>query len=323
MVTSAEASEIIRLDADLNAPLVIQLSVSGDQRSVELRRFTAELTRLASRLHIAETTRADRLPGIWIGERLGFHAIPTGRKLKPCLDLIRLSQGLAPACRDDIAARLATVVIPVSLRLYITSACPFCPRSVEKFGPLPLYGKSVRLAVIDGTLFPEMARKDDIRSAPTLLLDGVYRFDGGAKLGEVVDMIATRDPERLSSQTLQDMIGQGLAQEVAQLIVASQRLPAAFLELVISEKWPVRLGAMVVMEYLIDADAALAAQAADFLWRAYDRKPVEVRGDILYLLGELGDDAEVARIASAAVGGESDDLKAAAAEALEKLTGRK
>jgi hypothetical protein len=321
-MTPAAESEIIHFNEGLDKTVDIELRVSKDERSDLFRRFSEKLSRLASRVNIREKTAGENPPGIWIQDNLSFHALPSGNELQPFLRTIRLSQRPLSLKPPDLQKRIAAAAIPVSLRLYITSSCPFCPQAVNQIAPLGLCKKSVRLAVLDGLLFSELANKDKIRSAPTLLLDEHYRFNGSLNLTEIVALIAWRNPARLSAKTWQDMIEQGGAQQVAQIMIDHQILFPSFYELVFHAKWPVRLGAMVVFEYLIERDALLAAQATDYLWKRYRWVSENIKGDILYLIGEIGDKRMISDIAAIKNNSASEDVKEAAAEALQKLVDR-
>ncbi|OQY43185.1 MAG: hypothetical protein B6240_13015 [Desulfobacteraceae bacterium 4572_87] len=61
-----------------------------------------------------------------------------------------------------------------------------------------------------------------------------------------------------------------------------------FYELLASEKWSVRLGAMVVMEEIIERDRKLAGQCVEPLWEKLPHLNGQVQGDVVYILGEAG-----------------------------------
>ena len=58
--------------------------------------------------------------------------------------------------------------------------------------------------------------------------------------------------------------------------------------MLMNEKWSVRLGAMVVMEEIIELDKGLAEQCIEPLWKRFPDLNKQVRGDVVYILGEAG-----------------------------------
>ena len=92
------------------------------------------------------------------------------------------------------------------------------------------------------------------------------RWSGSVELPDIVRLIAHRKPQELSTASLVNMVENGEAPRIARMMVDAGTLFPAFFELLVHEKWPVRLGAMVAMESLAAEDRDLAAAAVDPLW---------------------------------------------------------
>jgi hypothetical protein len=168
-------------------------------------------------------------------------------------------------------------------------------------------------------LFPEMAKSDNIKSAPTVLLDEQYRWTGSVQVQEIVDMTLNRDPAQLSTTSLRNMFEDGEAVNVAEMMMSSGKVFPAFLELLVHEKWPVRLGAMVVFETVAAQNSSLASQTIPFLWERFPGSEDTVKGDILYLFGISGDQRTIPKLETVLNGHYSDEVKEAAAEALKEV----
>ena len=87
-------------------------------------------------------------------------------------------------------------------------------------------------------------------------------------------------------------------------------------------KWPVRLGAMVVMETIAAADPGLAAGALPVLRERYDRLEDAVKGDVLYIIGETGDRRMVSFLEDVAANNLHPEVCQAAREALGSIQQR-
>ncbi|MCF8128315.1 MAG: thioredoxin family protein [Deltaproteobacteria bacterium] len=211
---------------------------------------------------------------------------------------------------------------PCFLKLFVASDCPFCPRMVHDLAPFPMENDLVTLTIIDGLLFPEMAEPYDIKSAPTLLLDDRLRWTGQTPLDEILDVMLNQDPSLLSPASMEALLGDGRADLVAKMMMGEGTLFPAFLDMLVHEKWPVRLGAMVAMEDIIERDKGLAAQCVEPLWERFSDLNHQVRGDVIYILGEAGTGEMIPRLE--AVLGEATDAETreSATEAIETILKR-
>jgi hypothetical protein len=202
--------------------------------------------------------------------------------------------------------------------LFIAQQCPFCPVTVQLITPLLAISKFIDLTIIDCTLFPETAQSNRIQSVPTLLLDKQFRWTGLFVLEEVVDIMTNRDPSKLGSLSLERMLKEGNAAKLAEMMLEKKEIFPSLFDLLTHHKWPVRLGAMVVMEEITSRNPDLAAQVIDPLWERFQHVEDPVKGDIIHVLGESGNH-KIAPWMEMVLDGEYDaEVKEAAREALQK-----
>ena len=88
----------------------------------------------------------------------------------------------------------------------------------------------------------------------------------------------------------------------------------------IHTKWPVRLGAMVVMEEIIEKNPNLAAQTITPLWQRFDEVDNRVKGDLIYILGQMAPTKTMPLLESVLNGEYAAEVKEAAKEAMEDLS---
>jgi hypothetical protein len=167
-----------------------------------------------------------------------------------------------------------------------------------------------------------LAEHHGIRAAPTLLLDGHFRWTGVFDLEEVVALLRTRDPLSLGPASLERMLKDGAARRLAQMMAERNALFPALIDLLCRELWPVRLGAMVTLEELHALRPELARQVIAPLWGRFEEAADAVKGDILYLCGEIGEPTLVSRLVALLQGALSAEVRDAAEEALAKLKNR-
>ena len=306
-----------KLEHEVSMELILTL----DDRSEGFRKFCSRLSRIVPAIQLkTETKDESAAPAIRVGN-VQYLAIPTDRELEPFLKALSGRKHFARQLVPTVRAQLDNLHLPAPLKIYVTPQCSFCPSAVEQLLVLAAASEFIMLTIIDGALFPEMATLDNVRSAPTVLLDDQYRWTGSIQVQEVVDMILSRDPAKLSAASLEAMFKEGGAVRVAEMMTDGNKIFPAFLELLVHEKWPVRLGAMVAFETIAAKNQKLAARVVPFLWKRFAQAQDTVKGDILYLLGKSGAEEVTAKLESVLNGPFPDEVKEAAGDALEALRG--
>jgi HEAT repeat protein len=115
------------------------------------------------------------------------------------------------------------------------------------------------------------------------------------------------------------MFDEGNAMGVAQMMLDTGKIFPAFIETLTHTQWPLRLGAMVVFEAIVEKNKSLAARVISSLWEHFERVDDRIQGDIVYVLGESGDTSVIPKLKSVLKGPHNPEVKEAAIEALEKL----
>jgi len=323
MFTAAEQNQIVKCNQRLTRDLKIRLIVSKDPSIKLFKEFCDALTQLAPRIKIThENDTSQQSPQIQIGNGLRYQAVPSALELQPFLEaLAALDNGSPRDVSGPIKARLKKNKLPATLSVFIAPQCTFCPTVVRQLIALPMADDKVQLTIIDGTLFPEAAQVHRIQSVPTVLLDDQFRWTGSLPLEELIDTINSRDPASLGTTSLENILKQGQAGHLAAMMLTAEKFFPAFYELLIHDKWPVRLGAMVVMEEIADRNPAMAAEVLSFLWNRFQVAPDPIKGDILYMFGEIGNCRAVSWLNEVLTAEYDSEVQAAASEALEKIMG--
>ncbi len=319
MISAEEKKKIAKWGQNLKDDIRINLILSEDERSQTFRDFCDDLTGIAPKIKIKQEKDEESKPPIIQAGNVGYHAIPTGKELEPFLNALVNGDKRTQNVPLLVHKRLHQIRIPALLKIYIMPHCPFCPGTVIQLLSLAAASQSIKLTIIDGALFPEMAASDNIRSAPTVLLDDQFYWTGSIQVKEIVDMILHRDPSRLGASSLKAMFKEGGAVEVANMMLDSGKIFPAFMELLVHKKWPVRLAAMVAFETVAEENQPLVGHTIPFLWDGFLTAEDTVKGDILYLLGKSGDKGIIPKLETVLNGPYGVDVKEAAEEALEAL----
>ena len=268
----------------------IKVVLSDHPHSRILRTFCTEFSRVAPRIGF-RTTDAENgeLPGIRIIPRLVFHAAPQGSELDPFLEAINMFHPEDPSVQSAESTLDLNADLPVFLKLFVAPQCPFCPTAVRQFLPLVLASTNLNLAIIDSLLFEDDARQLAIQSVPTLLMDNDYRWTGPLPIAEIIQLINNRDPATLGVDSLRNLLEQGRADQLTNMMIQDGSIFPAFYDLLTHSKWPVRLGAMVVIESLCEQDPDLAQRVVAPLQAHFNGVDPMAQGDILHTIGQAGD----------------------------------
>jgi hypothetical protein len=274
-------------------PVRIKLITTQHSESNQFIAIAEKLAQMSSSLLIHSQKTENNLPGFLLKENILYSAFPLAKELEPFLEALEQLNGNPPqpsthSLFDSTRKALETIDIPVNLKLYIALQCPYCPDVVRTLIPMALHCSNINLHIIDGSLFPKTAKKDSVMSAPCLILDDDFRWTGKVGAEEIVNMIKNRDPSQLSMNTLKTVLEQGDAAWITKKMIEKQSIFDSFIKLMLHETWSVRLGAMVIMEELVESDPKLASQLCPILIDRFDENDITIKGDILYALGESG-----------------------------------
>ncbi|WP_020586010.1 thioredoxin family protein [Desulfobacter curvatus] len=299
--------------------LLIANTEHSEQKTFET--FARQWQDLSDSISWTDSSQSGDLPGFYLKNNILYSALPLERELQPFLKgLDALDQ---PNPGDGIQETLDNIEAPCRLTLYIALQCPHCPGMVERLIPLAAACGKINLHIIDGSLFPEKAQKDNVMSAPCLILnDDDARWTGAVAEEEIVDMIVNKESMDLDTKALKTILEDGRAEWITERMLASNSLFKGFAGLLLHETWSVRLGAMVVVEAIAEEAPALCAELEKILIDAFNTKDIPVQGDILYALGEIGTPDTRDWITAHQAGMSHEDLRDAAEDAIQSIEDR-
>ncbi|MBS3809579.1 MAG: thioredoxin family protein [Desulfobacterales bacterium] len=257
-------------------------------------------------------------PAIFIPPNYRFEVVPEGKLLELFLMCIA---GNVPMEEDEAGVSAAEIQnrfrIPGVVRIYVSTSCPHCPEAVSRWLYMAACApEMIELHIIDAVSFSDSAAAENIRSVPTAVLDGSFRWTGVISVTEILDVMENRDPRKLSSETLKKIVSDGDAEGVASLMVSYQTVIPGFLELLAHPRWPTRLGAMVAFEYLAEQAPELARQALDSMWNRFSDLDDAVKGDVIHLFGVLNDSQLNPRLESVINGSYAESIRQTAREVI-------
>ncbi|MFY9940668.1 MAG: thioredoxin family protein [Desulfobacterales bacterium] len=208
------------------------------------------------------------------------------------------------------------------LQVFVAPGCPFCPGVVGQAVDLVARDVRLRLEVWDAALFPEKAAACGVRSVPAVLLGRTFRWTGAVAAAEIREALDSLENGGLGAAAMERMIQEGHAFDMLRLFQERGTVAPAFVVLLTHPLLTLRLGAMAVMETLAETHPGVAGGVLPSLWERFGAAETTVKGDILYVIGEVGDGRWKPVLAGVADSATDPEVRAAAAEALEKVSSR-
>ncbi len=318
-----EEQQIIQWSKGIAGETRIELNITRDERTGLLREFCGGLESLVSNIHVMENDmKTGRMPSIQIGENLFYSAIPSGHELGPFLDALSFMHREPVPLPNYVVNRVESISETTDLRVFITRQCPTCPSVVRQLIMLTALNSKIRLDIVDAVLFPEVVCAYNIQGVPTVFFGERFRWTGYTDLEEIIEAIARGDPAEFSAATIDRMLQEGNASEVAEMILERGEVFPTIIDLLVDDKFATRLGAMAAMEEVTNRDVNLAKQIVEPLWRRFDQVIEPMQIDILYLIGEAGTTESIPLMESVLNGPHREHVKEIAQEAIDSIKER-
>ena len=206
-MTPEEQQQITRLNDNLKKEITIRLRESAHEANEAMAAFCEELTSLAPNIRvIREKEDRQQAPAIAVTESIAYSGVPAGTEFGPFIELLSAVGAADPVSPPEADGPLAAVATPAALTLYVSSSCPHCPAMVRQVYPLSIANSNLKLTIIDGPAFPEIAEADQIKSLPTLILDDNFRWIAAVDTEELLQVMGSRDPAELGPAALKGML---------------------------------------------------------------------------------------------------------------------
>jgi hypothetical protein len=172
-------------------------------------------------------------------------------------------------------------------RLFVSSMCPNCPKALDliiKF--LGEYKIKTHVYYLDDDF--SYAEKYNVKSVPCLVIEKkkneIQRFVGDLNKDDLKIFFEDKNKDELTADYFKNIIEQGKAEEIADMICLEKKVFPGFVSLFKNSPIGLRVGAVVTAEYLRDKSCILYEELLDMVYEIYTKSPVEIKGDILYLL---------------------------------------
>ena len=171
-----------------------------EQIAADNRDVTLDVLNLVLDKEKAAEYGVDRVPAIIIaaaaGERIRYYGAPLGNELPTLLQAISMAETQETGLSDESKAQLNTLSAPVSLQVFFTPTCIYCPRMISLANQAAIASPLVSTVAIDATEFPDLVRRYNVNGVPKTIVNDTMEIMGAAPEQEFIAAIARAAEDR-------------------------------------------------------------------------------------------------------------------------------
>ena len=158
-----------------------------------------------------------------------FSGIPSGHEFNSLILAVLQSSGTDLKLDKSIQTNIQKISDILHFEVYISLSCHNCPEVVQALNQFAIINPNISCEMIDGGLFQELIKKNDIQGVPSVYLNGNLFINGKVTVSDLIDKLSNFmhvDVLETSQLDLQDVviIGGGPAGSSAAIYCARKGL---------------------------------------------------------------------------------------------------
>jgi NADH-dependent peroxiredoxin subunit F len=223
----------------LVAPVEITAYVDDSKDSLDMLALLADIASLTPRVTVSENRDGkERVPSFALASpgqpaRVTFAGLPMGHEFTSLILALLQVGGYPPKVEQAIIDQIRGLEGELEFHTYISLSCQNCPEVVQALNLMSVLNPRIRHTMVDGALFEQEVASHNIRSVPTVFLNGLQFGQGRMTVEEIVAKLDTgaadRAAAKLSEQAPYDVlvVGGGPAGAAAAIYAARKGIRVA------------------------------------------------------------------------------------------------
>jgi glutaredoxin-like protein len=126
----------------------------------------------------------DRVPAVIVSsagrDRIRYYGAPLGNELPTLLQAINMAATGETKLTDDSRAQLQALTAPVSVQVFFTPTCVYCPQMISLANQAAIASSFVTAVAIDATEFPDLVRRYNVNGVPKTVINDAVELMGAA-----------------------------------------------------------------------------------------------------------------------------------------------
>ena len=126
----------------------------------------------------------ERVPAVLLstggGHRIRYYGAPLGNELPTLLQAIDMVSTGKTELSEQVRVQLKALSAPVSLQVFFTPTCVYCPRMISLANQAAIESELVSTVAIDATEFPDLVRRYNVNGVPKTVVNDAREILGAA-----------------------------------------------------------------------------------------------------------------------------------------------
>jgi NADH-dependent peroxiredoxin subunit F len=223
----------------LVTPVEITAYVDDSTDSRDMLSLLADIASLTPRVTVTESREGNvRRPSFALASpgqpaRVTFAGLPMGHEFTSLILALLQVGGYPPKVEQALIDQIRQLDGDMEFQTYISLSCQNCPDVVQALNLMSVLNPHVRHTMVDGALFEQEVASHNIRSVPTVFLNGKQFGSGRMTVEEIVAKLdqgaAQRAAAKLNEQAPYDVlvVGGGPAGAAAAIYAARKGIRVA------------------------------------------------------------------------------------------------
>jgi glutaredoxin-like protein len=136
----------------------------------------------------------DRVPAIIISapgfDRIRYYGAPLGNELPTLVHGVRMAATGKTDLSEQSRAQLRALETPVTLHVFFTPTCVYCPQMISLANQAAIESKFVSTVAIDATEFPDLVRRYNVNGVPKTVINDAREIMGATPEDAFIAAIA-------------------------------------------------------------------------------------------------------------------------------------
>jgi glutaredoxin-like protein len=168
--------------------LLEEVSALSDKITLEVHDFVRDAA-LAEQYHVDKIPAVALLSGGDTPKDYGIrlYGVPAGYEFSTLIEDILMISRQKPALNAKTLAELKKLTQPVSIQVFVTPTCPYCPRAVVLAHQLAMASELVTASMVEANEFPHLSSKYQVYGVPRTVIEDVIHVEGAVPEAMLVD----------------------------------------------------------------------------------------------------------------------------------------
>ncbi len=169
-----------------NRQLAEEVAGLSDKLSLEVYNFLLDKEKV-------EEFKVERVPALIVaGEQdygIRFYGVPAGFEFSSLIAAIQSVGARDSGLRPETREKLASLKTPVTIDVFVTLTCPYCPMMVSLAHRFAMASELITASAIDAQEFPVLANYYDVLAVPKTVLNRSKGFEGAVAEERLVNEV--------------------------------------------------------------------------------------------------------------------------------------